>query len=241
MALFGELEHHALTDLVKVLAPQTGTLFFHQAYQGRTLELTLMQGHLRAMYLDGFPVQTGAQVRDILHHLHTQGRGAFEFQRRGFPTSVSGFYDLPLSDLVGDFGDVGVPADQLPHPETRFLAVPGLASVPDSLSSAWALLQPQLLNGASATDIAARLGLSVREVQGLLHRLRAVDLIAPQRAAALPSRPAPRETALLSPASSGAPALEPLPAATVPAAGPTAAPIVQRLLGALRRLTGARA
>ena len=37
---------HALTDLVKVLRPQSGTLFFHSAYRGRTLELTLLRGHL---------------------------------------------------------------------------------------------------------------------------------------------------------------------------------------------------
>ncbi|SMB86315.1 hypothetical protein [Deinococcus hopiensis] len=230
MAMFGELEHHALADLVKVLAPQTGTLFFHQAYHGRTLELTLMQGHLRAMYLDGFPVHTQTQVRDILQHLHVHRRGAFEFQRRGFPTSVSGFYDLPLSNLLLDLDDDSIPSDQLPHPDTRFLTIPGTPFVPPSLASVWTLLQPFLIRGASAAEITSQLGLTQRDVLGMLHRLRAVDLIAPYRATTLTlSPPVPStlhqgvQTSLLE-------------AAPEPS---SSAPIVQRLLGALRRLTGA--
>ena len=73
---------------------QTGSLFFHQAYQGRTVELTLMQGWLRALYLDGFPVQEPARVREVLGELRIQRQGAFEFQRQEFGAGTAILYAL---------------------------------------------------------------------------------------------------------------------------------------------------
>ncbi|MFC5849339.1 hypothetical protein [Deinococcus petrolearius] len=225
MALFGDLEHHALTDLARVLKSQTGTLYFHEAYQRRTLELTLRKGDLRAMYLDGFPVQTSEQVRDILRQLHSQGRGAFEFQRRDFPANVPGFYDLPLVELLQDFTEASIPPDQLPHPETRFLPVTPEPTVPPSLADTWLLLQPHLASGASASELAKQVGRSEREVLGMLHRLRAVDLVAPQRAA---TQQVTAPVAVAATVDGSAPVATP----SAPAA------LVHRLLGALRRLTG---
>lgn len=226
MALFGDLEHHALTDLAKVLRPQTGALFFHEAYQGRTLELTLMQGQLRALYVDGFPVPEQSQVREILRELHAQGRGAFEFQRRDFPVTTPSFYDLPLGELLQAFATASIPADQLPHPETRFVAVAVAPPVPASLAEIWTLLHPHLTTGASALELAARVGRPERDVLVMLHHLRAVDLIAPLRAAP-PQVVRPAALAVVDPIVE-----EFAPSATPPA------PLVHRLLGALRRLTG---
>jgi hypothetical protein len=49
MALFGDLKHQTLADLAKILHLHTGTLFFHSAFQGKTVELVLNRGHLRAL------------------------------------------------------------------------------------------------------------------------------------------------------------------------------------------------
>ncbi|GAA5514001.1 hypothetical protein Dcar01_02750 [Deinococcus carri] len=227
MALFGDLEHHALTDLARVLKPQTGTLFFHEAYQGHTLELTLTHGQLRALYVDGFLVREQAQVRNILRELHLQGRGAFEFQREDFPEPLPSSYVLPLVETLQEFAGASIPLDQLPHPDTRFLPAPGRLAVPPSLAAAWALFQPHLAQGASAAELARQVGQTERDVQVALHRLRAVDLIAPLRAA----RPQPVSVSL---------ALEtPHTADVFPASpSPATAPLVHRLLGALRRLAG---
>ncbi|MBB5234633.1 hypothetical protein [Deinococcus budaensis] len=228
MALFGDLEHHALTDLAKVLRSQTGTLFFHEAYQSRTLELLLIRGHLRAAYLDGFPVQQPAQVRDILRELRAQGRGAFEFQKRDFPAAAPHFYDLRLAELLEASAELLVPPDQLPHPDTRFVPTAAALPVPASLEGAWSLLAPHLLAGASGAELAARVARPEAEVLATLHRLRAADLIAPQRAAAPVAAPLTAASPPPTPGMDG----------SAPAAS---APLVQRLLGALRRLTGARA
>lgn len=238
MALFGDLEHHALTDLAKVLRSQTGTLFFHEAYQNRTLELLLIQGQLRAAYLDGFPVQQPAQVRDMVRELHAQGRGAFEFQKRDFPAASPHFYDLRLAELLQESAELLIPPDQLPHPDTRFVPTPGTPPVPASLEGVWTLLGPHLLAGASGSALAGRVGRPEPEILTMLHRLRAVDLIAPQRAAAQVAGPLDGAASLPASAVDGGVPGEGAPSPSVPGAS---APLVRRLLGALRRLTGARA
>lgn len=232
MALFGDLEHHALSDLVRVLASQTGTLYFHEAYQGRTLELSLQGGRLRAMYLDGFPVGTPTRAQELLREVQAGRRGAFEFQRRDGPALVPGHYDLPLADLLQD-EDAAVPAEQLPHPDTRFGAVQGAGAVPSALSGTWAVLQPQLAFGASGSELARQVGWAEADVLAALHRLRAAGVVAPLRAS-----PPPAMTELDTPAAPGNGAGT---GAGVPLPGVPSAPLVQRLLGALRRLTGARA
>lgn len=242
MALFGDLEHHALSDLVRVLASQTGTLYFHEAYQGRTLELSLQGGRLRAMYLDGFPVDTPARAQVLLQEVHSGRRGAFEFQRRDGPALVPGLYDLPLAELLQDV-DVAVPAEQLPHPDTRFGivqfgAVQGAVGVPAVLSGTWEIMQPHLAFGASGSELARRVGWAEADVLVALHRLRAAGVVAPLRAAPPPVATLPAVTGLDLPAalSSGAGV-----GAGTPRPAVHSAPLVQRLLGALRRLTGARA
>lgn len=242
MALFGDLEHHTLTDLAKVLRSQTGTLFFHEAYQHRTLELTLVQGQVHALYLDGFPVRGAAQVRDILQELQAQGRGAFEFQRREFPAAAPRLYALDLGTLLQGGREAFIPADHLPHPDTRFVLNPGAQPVPPALAEGWALLRPHLGGeaGASASELARYVGRPEADLLVTLHRLRALDLIAPQRAAA-PSRhsqgpapsPQPPGPALEAPTPDGAGAAA---SALLTPAAPVA--LVQRLLGALKRLGG---
>jgi len=232
MAIFGNLEHHAFHDLVKVLRSQTGTLFFHEAYQGRTLELILSQGRLQALFMDGFPIQNPMQVGEMLRQLRAQGRGAFEFQRRAAVTTPR-LYDLALDDFAGAASGEAVPLEQLPHPETRFVAAPsGVVTVPTALSAMWTMLQPHLETGASAMELARRLPHPEDDLRVMLHRLRAADLIAPQRAAPAvaltPSWTAP--VAAASSSSSFQTSATPVPFGPVP--------VVQRLLGALRRLTG---
>lgn len=235
MAIFGDLEHHTLTDLFKVLSAQAGTLFFHQAYQGRTVEMVLEHGQLHALYVDGFPVHDAAQAQAIVHHLHAQGHGAFEFQRRAASPGAGArpgarLYTLPLLELLQDALAKAIPADQLPHPETRFVVQHSGAQVPVSLTLGWQLLAPYLQTGASAAELAGLTGQPEAEVQALLYRLRAVDLITPVRTVNLGAARQPAQPEWTTPLH---PQDAPAPAAP--------APLLRRLLGALRRLTGSGA
>ncbi|GGO36929.1 hypothetical protein [Deinococcus humi] len=243
MALFGDLKHQTLADLAKVLHRHTGTLFFHAAYQGKTVELVLNRGQLRAMYLDGFPVEALARARGILYQLHTQSHGAFEFHRQALLVGDVRFYDQPFASLVHELvesaspGTTGpvIPDDQLPHPETRFVPVPHSPPVPGSLASLWTLVQPHLTGGSSAAELAPQLGLSPHDMQTVLYRLRAMDLIAPQRAAV--SRPPPTAHHPALPHGHGIFTVDDLVPVTLPPTSPAPQPLVQRLLGALRRFT----
>ncbi|GGO39345.1 hypothetical protein [Deinococcus humi] len=243
MALFGDLKHQTLADLAKVIHIHTGTLLFHSAYQGKTVELVLNRGHLHAMYLDGFPIQDLTQARAILHQLHVQGHGAFELHRQTLLVGDVRLYDQPFADLVYDIvestlpgmpGPV-VPADQLPHPDTRFTLTPQSPPVPASLVQLWARVQPHLAQGSSAAELAPRLDLSPHDMQTALYRLRALDLITPQRAAV--SRPASVAHHAPMPQGPGGSTVDDITPVTLPPTSPAPRLLVQRLLGALRRFT----
>lgn len=242
MALFGDLKHQMLADLAKVIHNHTGTLFFHSAYHGKTVELVLNGGHLRAMYLDGFPVDDLVRARVILQQLHTQGHGAFEFHRQALLVGDVRLYDQPFAELVHELiestppGMAGpaIPDDQLPHPDTRFTLTAQAPPVPASLAQLWTRVRPHLAGGSSAADLAPRLGLSLHDMQTALYRLRAMDLITPQRAAVphhVTAHPAttPQETGSLT--------VDDLVPVTLSPSAPAPRPLVQRLLGALRRFT----
>lgn len=231
MALFGNLEHQPLNELFHMLQTQTGMLYFHEAYHGRTLELTLAQGVLHALYIDGFPVQESARALSILYQLHHQSIGAFEFQRQDKLRSERTFA-LPLRTILRDNVHHTIPPDQLPHPDTRFHVVEAVQDVPQSLQHAWTQLSPHFAQSASASELAQVTRVPVSDLQVMLYHLRAVDLIAPVRAAGIarPTTAAPAPLPAL-----GSPQPELLPATPAPV------PLLQRMLGALRRLTGSGA
>lgn len=214
MAIFGNLEHHSLTDLSRMLGGQIGSLHLYEAVQGKTLELFVVQGQVCAAYLDGFPLDERG-VRDAMSALGAQPRGEYEFQpRTKIPTP--GFVAFALLELAQmDGWQAAVPEDQLPHPQTRFVASVGVTA-PASLAATWRRVEPFLVRGSNALELSTHLNHALRPTQETLHHLRAVGLIAPLR--------------------SGAGA----GAAVSPTAVPAAPALVQRLLGALRRFAGAR-
>lgn len=274
MAIFGELEHHAFADLVKVLRPRTGTLFLHEVYHGRTLELSLERGDLLALYLDGFPVQQLPRLHEMLQLVTVQARGAFEFKDAALQetgATARALYRLPLEQLLHQLAPQDTPADELPHADTRFVARAGPHTPPPALADRWRQLGPYVQEGGSAAQIAQKVGLSTDQVRLALYLLRSADLVVPQRImpppqlqASLTPLQAPPHRATVSappiPALSGGsavissptlsnptlsnPALSSPPARTPPLSNqpvaqlPAPAPVLQRLLGALRRLTG---
>ncbi|MCX7850787.1 MAG: hypothetical protein N2324_11545, partial [Thermus sp.] len=70
----------------------------------------------------------------------------------------------------------------LPDPKTRFQAVALEVWLEEPLWSFWEKAKPLLAQGASAEDLASRLGLSVEETVYYLHKLRLVGKVAPVRA-----------------------------------------------------------
>ncbi len=182
MTLLGKLEQSAFIDLFKFIQHQRGTLVLHQAYQGRTLELYLEAGQLRALYADGFQIQEQLRVREVVYHLVTQPVSAFEFDNRKVQPGERLWLDMNLGELLGKVArSAQIPEDQLPEAQEKFMAEPLTRQVPQTLAGCWQQLRPLLRAGASAADVAHHLPYSEREARLMLRDLRAVGLIVPQR------------------------------------------------------------
>lgn len=239
MAIYGDFEYHAFSDIIKVLQRHTGVLFMRTALSGRSVEIHLREGVLGAMFIDGFPVSEPLRVRDTVRTLVNHATGEYSFEAG----QTNQHINLPINDLIRDvLSTADIAESQLPHQETRFEWQTHGAPVhiPDSLRPSWDSVSPLLRTGGSAVDLSSHLRISVQEARIVLYRLRAAGLITPTRAGGLfaptaPSTPAPTAPAgvgLADPrVSYGQP--QPQPEQQV---GP-----VRRLLNALRRLTGGSA
>lgn len=238
MAIYGDFEYHAFSDIIKVLQRHTGVLFMRTALAGRSAELHLQQGTLNALFIDGFPVSEVLRVRDTIRSLVSSASGEYTFEAGPVSTALH----LPLAELIRDvISTADIAETQLPHPETRFeWQVHGApAQIPDPLRDSWDAVGPLLRQGGSATDLASALRISVQEARITLYRLRAAGLISPTRAAGIfqtaettvPSLPNPADgVGLADPrVAYGRPTPPPPPEQVGP---------VRRLLNALRRLTG---
>ena len=234
MAIYGDLADHALTDLAAVLGNRSGTLFLHQVYHGRTVEMTLVQGVVRDTYLDGFPIREVQQLQDVIAQITLEREGAFEFDVKVRPVGTDTF-NLPFGELVRQVALSGtVPAGQLPSAATRFVRVPGVTQSSLTEQAEWQRLLPHLSAGASAEELALLTGQSQQAVREQLYRYRVAGLIVPRRAAD-GSQIAPADSLTSGPSGQATPAA----VDAAPTSEHPAAPLIHRMLGALRRLTGA--
>lgn len=245
MAIYGDFEYHAFSDIIKVLQRHTGVLFMRTALAGRSVELHLQEGLLRAVFIDGFPVSEPVRVSDTIRTLVNSASGEYSFEAGPINQQLQ----LPVGDLIREvLSTAEIPEQQLPHHETIFeWQLHGApASIPDSLQATWDSVSPVLRQGGAATDIASQLRISVQEARIVLYRLRAAGLITPARAAGLfqetvPAAPNPQP---VNPqAAAGAGLADPRVAygqQTQPQPQQNVGP-VRRLLNALRRLTGGQA
>lgn len=234
MAIYGDLADHALTDLGAVLKDRSGTLFLHQVYHGRTVEMTLVQGKVRDAYLDGFPIRDVQQLQEVIAQIALEREGAFEFDVKVRPVGTYTF-SFPFGELVRQVAlSSAVPADQLPSAATRFVRVPGVTQSTLTEQAEWRQLLPHLKAGASAEELALLTGQPQQAVREQLYRYRVAGLIVPRRAVnGLEAGPVEHLTS----GPNGQPSPDAVPAA--PASEHPAAPLIHRMLGALRRLTGA--
>lgn len=241
MAIYGDFEYHAFSDIIKVLQRHTGVLFMRTALAGRSVELHLKEGILNAMFIDGFPVNEPLRVRDTIRTLVNNASGEYSFEAGSTTPSLH----FSIAELIRDvISTADIAEQQLPHHETRFeWQLHGApASIPDSLRTSWDSVGPLLRSGGSATDLASGLRISVQEARIALYRLRAAGLITPTRAGGLFQTPA-TAAALPTAPSAGVGLADPRVAYGQPQAQPQqqqAGP-VRRLLNALRRLTGGSA
>lgn len=229
MAIYGDFADHAFPDVAKVLQRHTGTLFLQSALGGRSVELHLHHGELRALFVDGFPVREALRVQDVLRQLMNSATGTYEFEAMA-PHELTAHFSLPLNQVLRSLvQDANIDESQLPHESTRFVAVPDaegyVTTLPVTLQGAWRNVAPILSTGGSATDIAQAAFISLDEARLMLFRLRAAGIVTPYRAAGVVNAGPSGQPTVHFESQVAAPAEE------------KASP-VRRFLNALRRLTG---
>lgn len=231
VAIYGDFADHAFPDVAKVLQRHTGTLFLQSALGGRSVELHLHRGELRALFVDGFPVREALRVQDVLRQLMNGATGTYEFEAMA-PHELTAHFSLPLNQVLRSLvQDAQIDESQLPHESTRFVSVPEaetyVPTLPVTLQGAWRNVAPILNGGGSATDIAQAAFISLDEARLMLFRLRAAGIVTPYRAAGVVAVAGP----------SGQPSVHFESQVAAPAEEKAASP-VRRFLNALRRLTG---
>lgn len=227
MAIYGDFADHTFADVAKVLQRHVGTLFLQSALDGRSVELHLHCGELRALFVDGFPVREALRVQDVLRQLMSSATGTYEFEAMA-PHELTAHFSLPLTQVLRSLvQDAHIDESQLPHESTRFVTVPDaeahVPSLPVTLQGAWRSVAPLLSRGGSAAEVAQAAFISLNEARLMMFRLRAAGMVTPYRAAGAVS-------------SSGQVTAQfesQVAAAESEKAGP-----VRRFLNALRRLTG---
>jgi len=182
MAVLGDLADFSISDVLRIVRTKTGVLYLYSALGGRSLELGLHRNHLLCMFVDGLPVTKPEKAVEILQHLAQEGQGKFSFENQALE-ALTRHYTLPLDQGVSQgVAQRKVGEAELPHPLTRFRSVEPLPTVPSVLVPYWQRAEPFMRRGSNGEELAAALGISVRDALTLIYRLRAVSLIQVMRA-----------------------------------------------------------
>ena len=193
MGMFGELQDFPLTELLPLLSTHSGCLTLTQPAQESYLYLHNQQiVHLAAACL---PLHaTWAMHEHLMGLLKMAPAGTFAFTplpAAQLPQTVQWPIDWLLLNLIGQDTYRPATADQLPDPETIFVATQrSLDDLPYALYSQLRILAPLLDGRRSLRQIAAALGRD--DVLHTVARLRLLGYVQPvQRLATVVHRSGP--------------------------------------------------
>ncbi len=183
MAIFGSLSDMPLTDLMPMLGRRSGVLEVWNLEGHKSVSLWLETGLLRGAWLNGKNLDTQA-ARGMLLEVMKSNQGDFEFMM-GQPTlPCEHLLDWALEQVLDQsvLRENSLNFAQLPDPETKFQAITLEIWLEEPLFGFWTRAKPLLESGASASQIAQRLGVPLDKVQLYLHKLRVAGRIGPVRA-----------------------------------------------------------
>jgi hypothetical protein len=183
MAIFGDLESIPIPDLLSLLQNRSGTL---ELILGPRQHVQIGLDHGKVLWvkeggrlLD--PLQARSTLITALHARH----GGFEFHPHT-PSEGSEPLGWSLEQLLLSLtafqDEQEAYQEALPDPKTRFQATGLEIMLDEPLHSFCQQAHPFLAQGASAEELAQRLGLPLDEVRFYLHKLRLLGRITPVRA-----------------------------------------------------------
>jgi hypothetical protein len=187
VAIFGNLREMPLADLLGMLGRRSGVLeVFHLPGKRSGYALALDSG--KAVWLrEGNRFLDPVEARAALRDLCFAQEGAFEFSPGTPPSPPEGkALGWPLERFLLSMttveDEIAALRPALPDPKTRFQVVEGEPIWDEPLASFWQAALPLLRQGASAEEIAGRLGYRPEEAAYYLHKLRLLGKVAPVRA-----------------------------------------------------------
>ena len=184
MAIFGNLNQMSLSDLLPLLAVQDGALEVFNLEQHPRVTLYFQRGLLQCLHIGSRPADP-LQARSTVSRLVNAGRGSFEFVPGAVPRRCTQPLGWPLDRLllatVTVQDEIGELERQLPHPETIFALVRQADPEDGRLTDFWKRSRDLLEQGASAKELAAKLGMPLDHAQYYLLKLRQLGLLQPVR------------------------------------------------------------
>ncbi|GLV48417.1 hypothetical protein TJA_15730 [Thermus sp. LT1-2-5] len=187
MAIFGNLRDMPFPDLVGMLGRRSGVLEVFHLPGRKASYIIALEGGKVLWVREGTKVLDPVQAHSALQDLFRMEEGAFEFTQGTPPPPPNGqTLGWPLERILLAMttvvDELAAYRPHLPDPKTRFQAVALEVWLEEPLWSFWERARPLLARGASAEELAQRLGLPVDEVAYYLHKLRLAGKVAPVRA-----------------------------------------------------------
>lgn len=187
MAIFGNLNHMSLGDLLPLLSVQDGALEIFNLEQHPRVTLYFRGGLLHCLYVGGRPADP-LKARSTVSRLVAAKRGSFEFapgaRMPRCPDPLGWPLDQLLLTTVTVQDEIEELERRLPHPDTIFRRVRDEAPQDERLSDFWRRAQDHLEVGASARELSEKLGTPLEHAQYYLLKLRQSGLLEPVRARA---------------------------------------------------------
>jgi|GEM_PF-148152 len=198
MAIFGNLNHMSLSDLLPFLSSQQGALEIFNLERHPGVTIYFDEGMLTCLYL-GNKEADALLARSIVGEILGARKGAFEFLPQARPRRCSQLLNMRVDRLLvsvtttqDEFAQM---REQLPHPKTVFRITEQAAPQDSRISDFWQKARSHLQAGASSEQLAGDLGMPLDHVRFYLHRLRQLRAVKPVRVRPKAAAPSSRSTA----------------------------------------------
>jgi len=175
----------SLDDLLPFISSRDGALELFNLRRLPRVTLYFRKGRLNCVYLGSKPVDA-LQARSVIGELIEARKGSFEFipnaQPRVCPEVLGWPVDHLLISVTTTSDEYAQLADRLPHPETVFELTH--IAVPDDtrISDFWKRAHIYLQEGASAQQLATKLGMPVDHARFYLLKLQQLGAVVAVRA-----------------------------------------------------------
>ncbi|MEM7737429.1 MAG: DUF4388 domain-containing protein [Deinococcota bacterium] len=183
MSIFGSFDELPFPDVVSMLERRAGYLRVWSVAGGKRYTFHLNKGVLQALQVETTWLTDVFELREAVVSVMQASQGEFEFERCD-PTKLATGLDRPLQQLLlsasSAVDEIITYRSHFADVRTRFRLVSNLDSWTDyDLQQFWQHGQAALKQGASAEELAPRLGMGLENVQLYLYKLRTLGVLAP--------------------------------------------------------------